>query len=403
MALYTYTAKSGPNKTVSGNIESESEQQAINKLTQLGLFPLSIVNEQFSLSGQDRLHRAPKISNKDLVLFTRQLSTLIDSGVNIVDALNIVTNQLANKYFKLILKDISAKLKDGKPLSDSMAAYPKLFPGVYSSMVRIGEISGSLNTSLKSLADFMEREEEFKNSLISSLTYPLFVFFVGVSTIVVLLVFVIPRLVTMFEDMGQALPLPTKVLIDISAFMRGYWWMIIMVVGGSVFMWKRAKKNPQARLAIDKFKLKIILIGRIILKTEVGRLMRTLSLLLSSGVSIVPSLEIAELSLGNEALRADVSKFKGEISNGASLSGVFANSKFFPQFVTNIVAVGEETGSLGKSLLRIAEDYEKDVDRMLKGLTRMAEPIIILIMGIMVGFIVMSMLLPIFQINLTAR
>jgi len=403
MSLYTYTAKSGPNKILKGSIEAESQQQAINKLTQLGLFPLSVVNEQLSLSGQGRSRRAPKISNKDLVQFTRQLSTLIDSGVNIVDALNIVTSQINNKYFKLILKDISGKLKDGKPLSEGMGLYPKLFPGVYTAMVRIGEISGGLNSSLKNLADFMEKEEEFKNSLISSLTYPFFVLFVGVLTVVVLLMFVIPRLVSMFDDMGQALPLPTKILINTSGFLRQYWWLIIIILAGSGFMWKRAKRNPQARMAIDGFKLKLVLFGQIILKTEIGRLMRTLSLLLSSGVSIIPSLEISEMSLGNEVLRADVSKFKGEISNGASFSGVLGSSKHFPQFVTNIVAVGEETGSLGKSLMRIADDYEKDVDRMLKALTRLSEPIIILAMGVIVGFIVMSMLLPIFQINLTAQ
>jgi type II secretion system protein F len=402
MARYTYIAKPQPHQTVQGDIEAESEQEAINKLTQLGYFPISIKSEELS-AGKEGFLRFRKVSNKDLLLFTSQLSSLIESGVNIVSAFNIIYNQTNNKYLKAILSDVTSRVKDGNSLSDSLAAHKYLFSDLYSAMVHTGEASGNLKDTLKQLAGFMEREDEFRSSISSSLAYPLFVLIVGILTIIVLLVFVIPKLVTMFEDMGQALPLPTKVLIDISGFLRGYWWVVLAVIIAAIFLSRRYYRSPQGRVAIDTMKLKTPLFGEIVLKTEVSRLTRTLSLLLSSSMPITPSLEISASVVENQILKAEIQEFKNQIASGASLSGALKKSRFFPELVTNIVAVGEETGSLEKSLAHIAEDYQKEVDAVLKTFTKMLEPVIILVMGLVVGFIVLSMLLPIFQINLMAR
>jgi type II secretory pathway component PulF len=402
MPRYIYTAKSHPQKIIRGDIEAESEQDAINKLTKIGCFPISIRIEDISLYRQDIWHFR-KAHNKDIVLISRQLTGLIESGVNILNSLTIISRQASNKYLRAVLFDIISKIKDGKSFSESLSAHPQLFSNLYISMIRSGEAGGSLELTLKRLADFLEKEEEFKNSLRSALTYPAFVFIVGVMTVIVLLGFVIPRLVAMFKDMGQILPLPTRILINVSAFLRGYWWLVIAIIFIAVFLLKRTAKKPQGRIQLDRLKLKLPVWGEIVLKTEIARLMRTLSLLLSSGIPIVYALDISASTVGNQILRLEAGKFKGQISGGASFSKCLRDSAFFPTFVTNIVTVGEESGSLEKSLWRIADDYEIEVDRTLKVLTRLLEPAIILAMGLIVGFIVLSMLLPIFQINLIVR
>lgn len=403
MPRYNYTVKSQPYKTLQGDIEADSEQDAINKLTRMGYFPISLDAQDLSLAQRQGVLSFRKISKRDITLFTSQLSSLIESGVNILNGLNIISGQTQNKYFKAILNDVISKIKDGRPLSESLAAYPKLFPSLYTSMMRSGEAGGTLDQTLKRLANFLEKDEEFKNSIKAALTYPLFVLIIGILTVIVLIGFVIPRLITMFSDLGQLLPLPTRILIWVSDFLRSYWWLIVAIFAIATFFLRRLYRSPEGRIFWDGLKLKVPVWGQIILKTEISRLSRTLSLLLSSGVTIVYSFDIATSVIENQILKLQLQEFKEKISAGASLSGCLRDSKTFPDFVTNIITVGEETGTLEKSLMRIADDYEKDVDRSLKSLSRLIEPVIILVMGLIVGFIVLSMLLPIFQIDLIAR
>ncbi len=402
MPTFIYTAKSEPSKIIKGDIEAESEQDAVNKLTRMGYFPVTIKAGDLTLDKQG-VKRVVRIPRREVVLFTRQLSTLIESGVNIINALNIILNQASNRYFRAILKDIISKIKDGKPLSESLRHYPHTFSNLYTAMISSGEAGGNLEQVLKRLAEFMEKEEEFKNSLRASLTYPLFVFMVSVLTVIVLLVFVIPRLVAMFEDMGQVLPLPTKILINISGFSRSYWWLILAIIFIFIFLLRQMYRRPKGRIILDNLKLKAPVLGGVILKSEISRMMRTLSFLVSAGIAIISAMDIAISVMENQILKIEVERFKGRIADGLSLSQCLGGSKLFPAFVTNIVMIGEETGKLDSSLLRIADDYEKEVDRSLKALTRLLEPVIILVMGLVVGFIVLSMLLPIFQINLIVR
>jgi type II secretory pathway component PulF len=402
MPKYSYTAKPQPNRVVQGEIEAASEQEAVSRLTKSGLFPISLSLQEIAPEKKN-IFQFRKIPSQDVIAAIRQLATLSEGNVNILNGLNIVSSQTPNKYLRAVLADVVSKVKDGKPLSESLALYPAIFPDLYSAMIRSGEAGGTLDLSLKRLADFLEKEAEFKSSVIEAMTYPAFIFIVGVITVIILIGFVIPRLVTMFEDMGEALPLPTQILIGISDGLRRDWWIILAVVCVCVFAVRRLQRLPQSRLALDRFKLKLAVFGEIILKTDISRLTRTLSLLLSSGMPIVSSLDISSTILQNQVLRDQVLKFKDEISSGSSLSHCLRGVKWFPAFVTNIVAVGEETGTLEKSLLRVAENYEKDVDRTLRTFTRLLEPAIILAIGLVVGFIVLAMLLPIFQINLIVK
>ncbi|MCX5712167.1 MAG: type II secretion system F family protein [Candidatus Omnitrophica bacterium] len=402
MPIYSYIAKSSPTQKIKGEIEAETEQDAINKISQKGLFPISVLTKGLAPVKNDILS-FNRIPNRDVVMFTRQLASLVDSGVNIVNALSIVSGQTSNNYLKSILNDVSYRIKDGKSLSQSMSSHAYVFGQLYTSMIHSGETSGTLDKTLSRLADFLEKEEEFKNSIRSALTYPVFVLAVGVLTIIILLVFVIPRLVKMFEDMGQVLPLPTKILINISGFLNTYWWLLLAGVITLIFLLRRIYHNPQGRLGWDAARLKLPLLGAVTLKTEVSRISRTLSLQLSSGIGIVPALDVAYSVLGNQLLKAEIKRFKDQIISGSSFSASLKTSKLFPDFMTNIVSIGEETGSLDKALARVADDYEKEVDSLLKNLARMVEPIIILFVGLVVGFIVVSMLLPIFQINLLVK
>jgi type II secretory pathway component PulF len=401
MNRYAYIAKSQPYKAIEGEIEAESEQDAVRKLSAKGYFPVSIQLQNLSYDTRNFLRFSG--TSGDILQFTHQLASLTESGVNILKSLNIITSQTSNKYLKAVLNDIIGNIKDGKALSESLAGYPNMFSNLYTSMIRSGEAGGSLEQTLKRLAGFLEEEAEFRKSLQAALIYPSFILAVSAATIIILLGFVIPRLVAMFEDMGQSLPLPTKILIDVSGFLRVYWWFFLVIIGAAVFFARRVNRSAQGKLFLDGLKLKLAIIGEIILKAEMSRLSRTLSLLLASGTPIVYSLDIAVSVVENHSLKIEVQKLKDQISGGASFSQGLKNSKLFPAFVTNIIAVGEETGTLEKSLMRIADEYQKDVDRSLKTLTRLLEPATILVMGLVVGFIVFAMLLPIFQINLIVR
>jgi len=402
MPRYAYTAKIEPQKVIQGFMEAASEQDVLEKLSGMGYFPVSIQPEDSYLY-RKRFLSFRKISNRDIVLLSRDLTSLIESGVNILNSLHIVSTQTPNKYLKTVLSDMIDKIKDGKSLSESLNTHPELFSPLYISMIHSGEVGGNLDQTFKRLADYVEKEEELKNSVRAALTYPAFVFSIGTLTVIVLLTFVIPRLVTMFEDMGQALPLPTRILVGLSGLLSSYGWLILTLALLAIFTFKRISRKPQAKATLDKIKLKLSVWGPIVLKSQIGRLVRTLSLLLASGTPVVYALDTATTTLDNQVLKAELQKFKERIREGESFSRCLTDSKIFPVFVTNIVTVGEESGNLEQALLRIADDYEREVDRSLKVMTRLLEPVIILAMGLIVGFIVLSMLLPIFQINLIVR
>lgn len=402
MPRYTYSAKTGPLETIRGIIEAESEQDALDKLGKMNYFPTAIEPEaKFTTGNFPFLNH--KISNKDIVLSTRQLSTLLDSGVNIMNALNITSGQVANPHLKSILLNTMNSIKDGKSLSESLKAYPQVFPRVYPAMIKAGEVSGKLHLTLKDLADYLENEEDFKNSVRAALTYPVFVLVVGILTVAVLLGFVIPRLTVMFENMGQDLPLPTKILVAVSSVFQRYWWLVIAGFAACVFLLKQIFSSPGGKIFADKIKPRIFIVGPLILKEEAGHLMRALSLLNAGGVNIIFSLEVASSLINNQVLKQEVLKFRKKIAEGSSLSRCFREAQFFEPFAVNIITVGEESGNLGKSFQRIADSYSKEVERSLKILTRLLEPIIILIIGLVVGFIVLAMLLPIFEINFMAK
>lgn len=402
MPTFRYKAKKGPQENISGIVEAKNEQQAVLFLEQKGLSPI-IIQEAVNEKDSHLSSSLKRIRRQDIVIFTRQFANLIESGLTITEGLNVLAKQASNPALKNIILEIESRIKDGSTFSESLSYYPKQFSQFYCAIVKAGEISGALEVVLDRLADFAEHEEEVRSDILATLTYPSLIMTVASITVYVLLTFIVPKLTSMFEEMGQTLPLATRILIGISGVLGRYWWLLLSLIVIAAFMFRRISKIPEQKLLFDRIILKLPVIGDIIQKSEIAHFVRTLSLLLESGVSMLVSLGAVGDTVTNKAIKGEIDKITQDIRDGISLSSAFTKSLYFPAYVSNIIKVGEEGGTLEKSLKRIAVSYEQELNRKVRALTSLLEPIMILIMGLIVAFIVVAMLLPIFQINLIAR
>lgn len=401
MPRFIYKAKRNPKETLEGKIEAKDDKDAVNKLRQMGIYPISIDSEDSITAAKSPLSFLKKgVSLTDLSTFTRQLSNLLDSGMTLINALDVLANQTQNKILVRAASDIKIDIKDGVSFSDALSRHPKVFPALYTNMVRSGEIGGMLEEVLSRLADLSEADEQTLSKVKTSLAYPILMMLVGAATIFVLLSFVAPRLVGMFSDLGQALPLPTVILIKVSNFFAAFWWLIILVAASLYIAIIRWAKTMEGKRVFDQAKLKLPIIGHFLKTAELARLSRTMATLIRNGVPMVEALDVLSKTSGNEILRDDLKKVRKAVVDGLSLSGSMKQSPLFPPMMINMINVGEESGSLEDSLFKIANSYDKEVDRSIKVFTTLLEPTLILVLGAVVGFIVIAMLLPIFQINL---
>ncbi len=407
MPQFTYKAKKGPKEVVEGVLEAENRHAAITRLATMDLYPLRVEEQSQDQQGTKSFSLAmgmpQKIGANDIAIFERQLSDLLESGLPLLRSLEVLREQAEQKKMSFILSGLIEEVKSGTPLSQAMRKYPKVFPAMTTSMVRAGEIGGILDAVLARMADFAEKEQETKAKIRAAMAYPVFLCLMGIVTVVVLMLFVIPKMMPVFEDMGQALPLPTRILLGISNICRGYWWVIlgILVLGVTVF--RRRLKTPEGRQAFDETLLKAPLIGPLIKKAEIARFSRTLAALIANGVPLLAALKISTESAGNVVLEIELKKIAEEISRGQQLGESMKKSPLFPPLVVNMIHAGEQGGLLERALEKVADSYEKEVDRAVKFMTSLLEPAMILLMGSIVGFIVMAMLLPIFSINLAAQ
>lgn len=403
MPKFVYRAKEGPDRVVEGVMEAETREQVVDRLQGMGYFPISIVEETLLRSKETRVSLEEiSVRRNDLVIFTRQLSDLLDSGITLLKALNLIEEQTANLSMRQVVSSLAREIKDGKRFSDSLTKFPQVFSRLYVALVKAGEVGGMLDKVLLGLADYLEKEEELKARVRSALAYPILMACVGIATIFILMSFVIPRLSKMFKDIGQNLPLPTLILITIGDFLQKFWWLILAIIIFIFFLIRRRAQSPEGSYLFDQFKLKIPLFGELIRKSEIARFCRTLSTLLKNGVPMLGALDTVIPVISNMVIRKEIEKMYDEVRDGVSLSKVIAKSFYFPPLVSNMIAVGEEGGVLESSLMKVAEAYEREVERVVKVITSLIEPALILVMGTMVGFIVISMLLPIFQLNLVS-
>ena len=384
---------------------ADNKKAAMQKISERGLFLLTIeeyLKSKESIRKETSLFKG-KVKLKDITNFTRQLSDLLESGLTIVKALDVLHQQTENRRLKEIILDIRDYCMDGNPLSSALSRHSRIFSNLFTSMVASGEAGGALGIMLMRIADFNDRQLEIETKVRSALAYPILMSIVGFITILVLLTFVIPKMMTLFGDLGQNLPLPTLILIRINRILTHYWWMVIAVIASIFFLISRVYRTKEGRISFDRIKLNIPIIGNLTKKIEIARFARTLATLLNNGVPILEALRIVGETIDNAVIKEEIRKAASAVKEGSNVAGGFAKSKIMPVLVINMMAVGEEGGQLEKALFKVAQGYERESDSAIKIMMSLLEPAMILILGAIVGFIVIAMLLPIFEINFLAR
>jgi type II secretion system protein F len=404
MDIFYYKATDQLGKPIEGNLEASDYQNAVAQLRGLNYFPIQLSNNQshkklsknfpFQLNGL-----GSKISAKDLVSLTEQLATLVESGITLDKSLSLLVDLTEKPQAKEILTEVHKKVHAGSSFADALAEYPKVFSKLYINMIRAGEAGGTLAPSLTSVASFLDKNEELKANIRSAMIYPAILTSVGGFAILVLFTVVIPRFTKLFDELGAALPLPTKIMLFLSTFITNHWMAIIisfiLLVAGFIFYLKQEK----GRLHWDGIVLRLPLFGPLAQKIEVSRFSRTMATLLSSGVAILAALNITQAILNNRMIAATMSQLRKGLKEGKGFSKPLQETGIFPPLAIHMMTVGEETGMLDKMLTKVANTYDREIDRSVKQLISLIEPFMILSMALVIGFIVISMLLAIFSIN----
>jgi general secretion pathway protein F len=347
----------------------------------------------------DLLAPLRRITTADVAIMTRQLATLVRAGIPLVDSLSALTEQVEKEQLVRVLTAVRENIKEGTAFSKSLAMHPKVFPPLYVNMVAAGEASGMLEAVLERLADFTENQARLKGKVTAALAYPVLMSFIGIVLVGFLMVTVVPKVTSIFDNLGHALPWYTRLLIFVSDIVAGYWWALILLAVGGAYWFRRWKAKPGGRLRWDTLRLKFPIFGRLNLLVAVARFARTLATLLASGVQLLPAMEIGKNVLENAKLETVITEAIGSIREGESIAEPLKRSGAFPPMVTHMIAVGEKSGQLENMLENVCRAYEADVETKVAALTSLLEPLMILILGGVVGFIVMAILMPLIQMN----
>ncbi|NUP89924.1 MAG: type II secretion system F family protein [Candidatus Sumerlaeia bacterium] len=404
MPEYSYEALDRGGKQVKGTISAPNEDVIVEKLHNMGYYPLKVVPHKVSASEFDLLSLpiiktwAHRIKTKHVMTFTRQLATLIDAGLPILRSLNILTEQVESVIFKEKIQAMAKEIEQGSTLSDAMSKHPKVFDKLYVNMVRAGEIGGVLEAVLNKIAEFLEKRQALKGKVKSAMMYPVVVSFVAIGIVTFILWKIIPKFVDIFDQLGADLPGPTLILVRASEIVREK--TIYVVIGAVllVVLVKQINKNPQGKYFFDRMKLKIPLLGELLRKIAIVRFAGTLATLITSGVPILQALDIVRDTSGNEVISRAMAKVYESIKDGDTIHEPLAECEVFPPLVVHMVAVGEETGAIDQMLQKVAEAYEREVDDTVNALTSIIEPLMIVFLGIIIGAIVIALYLPLFNI-----
>ncbi|MBU4477961.1 MAG: type II secretion system F family protein [Candidatus Omnitrophica bacterium] len=397
MPLFKYLAKDEQGNTVTDLIEAKDEAVALDMLRVKNYIIISITEEK--KGKPPAAFKNKKVKAEELVIFSRQLATMVNAGIPLVQSLDILSEQMESPVFRGVVSTIRGDVESGASLSGALEKHPKVFSVLYANMVKAGETSGMLDEILERLAGYLEKNEQLQRKVKSAMIYPLVVSLMAVGITLVLLLKVIPTFKEIFATLGGTLPLPTQILIGISDTLRQYFIYAVGVIGLVGFGVGRLIQTPKGRAKFDQIKLNLPVFGALLRKVAVARFSRTLSTLIRSGVPILGALEIVGKTAGNVVIEAAVEKARIGIREGESISQPLVKSKAFPPMVTRMISVGEESGELEKMLSKIADFYEDQVDAAVSGLTSLIEPLIIAFLGIVVGSIVIAMFLPIFKIT----
>ncbi len=404
MPVFEYTALDAKGKTTSGIIDAEGAMAARQKLRTSGIFPISIKETQeaapkkesknFSLS-----RRFSRVKPVEVAMMTRQLATLISAGFPLVSALDALVPQTKSHGFKRIMAQTKDLIVEGNSFAQALAKYPGAFSSLYVNMVRAGETSGTLEIVLERLADITEKQQALMNRIQTALAYPIFMMVFGTIVLFVLLIYIVPSFTSIFADMNQVLPTPTRMLIFLGASFKSYWWSIFIILGIIWFLFNRAKKTEKGRYWIDKTILSLPIAGNSAKKLAVARFARTLGSLLENGVSMLIALDVVKNIAGNILISEAVETAAIEVGKGLGLGAALSGRGIFPQLSIQMIQVGEQSGALETMLNKIADVFDNEVETSILRMTSYLEPVMILVMGLCVLFIVLSICLPIFEMN----
>jgi general secretion pathway protein F len=393
MAIYSYRATSLKGEILEGAIEAADQKAAVERLKVSGLIPLKIAASQEGFKKKLSWRSA----KGDLLTFTTELSVLLNAGLPLDRSLNILAEILEKPETQAVVQAILKSIREGSSFSDALQRHPKMFSRLYVNMVRAGESGGVLDAVLEKLNDFLETTKELKDSVFSSMIYPLILLGTGGLSIIVLLTYVLPKFSVIFSELGGAMPLPTQVLLSFSQGLRDYWWLMIAVPVTLGVLFKKNIGSPAGRLRWDRFKLKIL--KDLITKLETARFCRTLGTLLKSGVPLLQALNNAKEVIGNQVIAEAIDRVSKGVKEGRGISLPLASANVLPPLALSMVKVGEETGQLDTMLMKVAATYEKSLRVAVKRFISFLEPALILLMGMVIGFIVLSMLVAIFSIT----
>ncbi len=402
MPLFEYKAVSPEGKVVEGSLQAPSEKEVLSRLKEQGQMPIRVGSGMGGLLSRD--FQLPwnrkRVPRKDLMVFTQELATLVQAGLPLDRSLSILADLTDNEFLSDIIRETLRQLKEGKSLSEGLGAYPQAFPKVYVNLVRAGEMGGVLDQILQRLVEYLERAEELKDYLVSSLIYPIILTFVSLASIAVMITFVIPKFAEIFQSQDMPIPLPMRILLGASEIITGFWGLIGLLVGLACYLLiLRWHKAPSGRLIWDRNLLRTPLLGNMLLKLEVSRFSRTLGTLLNSAVPLIQSINIVKEVVANQHVANALEPIKTGVKKGEGLARPFRESKVFPSFAVHLLEVGEETGRLDAMLLQIAEAYDRETKNSTKRMLAFVEPAIILFMGLVIGTMVVSILYSIFSIN----
>jgi type IV pilus assembly protein PilC len=406
MPKYAYKALNNEGNEIFGIVQADSQALAINDVRSLGLYPTQV--REARKSDERKARREKKglndlyfggVKTKEICTATRQLATLIDAGLPLLRCINVLIAQLKACKLRDILREISGDIQSGSTFSDALAKHPKQFDRLFVNMVRAGEVGGMLEVVLNRLADYMERRQALKRRVRGALIYPIAVLVIAAAIVMFLLIKVVPVFAEIFEEFGAALPAPTQFLISAGDFMVYSWWKLIIGLNATIVGFKLAFKSKAVKRVNDRIVLKIPLVGDLVTKVAVARFARTFGTLLTSGVPILQALKITRETIGNEVIQNAVDKVHDSIKEGDTIAAPLDEAKVFPPMVVNMIDVGEETGALDAMLMKVADIYDAEVEAAVEAMLALMEPMIIIVLGGIIGFIVVSLYLPIFTLG----
>ena len=396
MPVYKWVAETRKGRTIKGELEAANEN-----LAQIRLKRRNLTIKKIKLKPKDLFENVafmqPKITSKDIVIFTRQFSTMIDAGLPLVQGLTILAEQADNKTFKVVLERINRDVEGGSSLAEALKKHPKVFDNLFVNLVAAGEIGGILDVILQRLAAYIEKSEKLKAQIKGALTYPIVVIAIAVLVISVILIFVIPVFEDMFRGMGSALPTPTQMVVNMSRFLKGNIHFIIIAFIAAGFLFKKYRNSTGGRKKTDALALKLPVFGTMLKKVAVARFTRTLGTMISSGVPILDALEIVAKTSGNVVLEEVIFEVRSSIAEGQTIAEPLSEANIFPSMVVQMISVGEATGALDTMLGKIADFYDDEVDAAVDALTSMLEPLLMVFLGGSIGGLVIAMYLPIFK------